>query len=139
MMTNPLDRPSADDPRRLRTLLERAHDLAQQHKVHSVLVGLAGFEGDHDFPDLVDYVVSALRIDDSVLRLTSERAIVLLSDSDASRAGEVMERLMLDYRERFPSLTKPAVALGFFEVLPEQEEVAVKDVLPRIFRPPVSH
>ncbi len=139
MMTNPLDRPSVDDPRRLRSLLERAHELAQHHQVHSVLVGMAGFEGDSDFPDLVDYVVSALRIDDSVLRLTRERAIVLLSDTDATRASEVMERLMQDYRERFPSITDPPVALGFFEVLPEHEEVVVKDVLPQIFRPPVSH
>jgi hypothetical protein len=139
MMTNPHDRPSADDPRRLRTLLERAHELAQDHQVHSVLVGLAGFEGDQDFPDLVDYVVSALRIDDAVLRLTRERAIVLLSDADAARAREVMGRVVQDYRERFPSLTEPAVSLGFFEVLPEHEEIAVKDVLPHIFRPPVSH
>jgi len=100
---------------------------------------MSGFEGDRDFPELVDYVVSALRIDDAVLRLTPERAVVLISDADASRASEVMARVMQDYRERFPALTNPPVALGFFEVVPEREEVAVKEVLPKIFRPPVAH
>lgn len=138
-MTNPLDRPSTDDPRRLRLLLERAHELALHHDVRSVVVGLAGFEGDLEFPDLVDYVVSALRIDDAVLRLTRERAVVLLADADEGRAGEVMERVVQDYRERFPSLSHPAVSFGFYPVGPEHEEVAVKDVLPRIFRPPLAH
>ena len=138
-MTNPLDQSGLDDPRRLRVLLERAHELASTHDVRSVIVGLAGFEGDLDFPDLVDYVVSALRIDDAVLRLTRERAVVLLSDADADRAGEVMERVVRDYRERFPSLSNPAVSFGFFEVLPEHEEIQVRDVLPSIFRMPVAH
>ena len=139
MMTNPHARPLADDPRRLRDLLDRAQALASEHDVSSVVVGMAGFEGDQDFPDLVDYVVSALRIDDAIFRLTPERAVVVLADADASRAGEVMERVMQDYRERFPALTRPAVSLGYFEVQPQVEEVAVKDVLPRIFRPPVAH
>ena len=81
MLTNPPTRSLMDDPRRLRDMLDRAHELVSTHDVSSVVVGLAGFEGDQDFPDLVDYVVSALRIDDSVLRLTNERAVVLLADT----------------------------------------------------------
>ena len=89
MLTNPPTRSLMDDPRRLRDMLDRAHELVSTHDVSSVVVGLAGFEGDRDFPDLVDYVVSALRIDDSVLRLTNERAVVLLADTDVGKAGEV--------------------------------------------------
>ena len=45
------------------------------------------------FPELVDYVVSALRIDDAVFRMTRERAVVLLSDADGGRADDVMRRV----------------------------------------------
>ena len=43
-----------DDPRRLRELLERCCDLANQHTLPSVVVGLAGTEGDLLFPELVE-------------------------------------------------------------------------------------
>ena len=45
------------DPRRLRELMERAETLAREHGLRSVVVGLAGFEGDTLFPefDLTDW------------------------------------------------------------------------------------
>jgi hypothetical protein len=125
-----------DDPRRLRDLLGRAQELAAQHDMCSVLVGLSGFEGDVDFPEIVDFIVSALRIDDAVFRMTRERAILLLTDVDESRATEIVSRLLWDYRERFPSLSEPAVGTGFFEVGPRSGPVAVRDVLPQIFASP---
>ena len=123
MMTSPLDRPLTDDPRRLRALLERAYELATQHSLRSVMVGLAGFEGDRVFPELVDYVVSALRIDDAVFRMTRERAVVLLSDADGGRADDVMRRVIEDFRERFPSPERPAISLGFYEIGPTIQAV----------------
>ena len=43
-----------DDPRKLRSLLERASALASEYKVTSVMVGLASERGDLRFPDFID-------------------------------------------------------------------------------------
>ena len=67
-----------DDPRRLREILDRALDLAQRHSLTSVLVGIAGGEDDPLFPEVVAYVESGLRVDDSVFRMTRERVVLLL-------------------------------------------------------------
>ena len=56
-----------DDPRKLRELLDKAASLASDHALTSVVVGLGGREGDLMFPELVDFVESALRVDDGVL------------------------------------------------------------------------
>jgi hypothetical protein len=129
-----------DDPRELGRLLGKAAELARAHALRSVVVGLAGFEGDLEFPEIVDYVESALRVDDSLFRMTRERAVVLLTDVDRSRALEIMERLLSEFRERFPSTTEPAVALGYYEVAPGGVPASAKRVLPRIFASsPESH
>jgi hypothetical protein len=122
-----------DDPRELRHLLDRATDLARAHSLRSVVVGLAGFEGDLEFPEVVDYVESALRMDDALFRMTRERAVVLLTDVDRKKALEIMERLLVEFRERFPSLTEPTIALGYYEVEPGGVPASAKRVLPRIF------
>ncbi|HEY5657805.1 MAG TPA: hypothetical protein VIY27_08435 [Myxococcota bacterium] len=126
-------RSSYDDPRELRNLLDKASQLARVHELRSVVVGLAGFEGDLEFPEVVDYVESALRMDDSLFRMTRERAVVLLTDVDRKRALEIMERLLHEFRERFPSLTEPTVALGYYEVAPGDVPAIAKVVLPHIF------
>ena len=74
MPQTPEGRTSYDDPRRLREILTRASDLASEHELTCVLVGLAGFEGDLLFPEVLNFVESALRVDDSVFRMTRERA-----------------------------------------------------------------
>lgn len=140
MLSNPLDRNQNDDPRLLRQLLGRAHDLASRHALRSVVVGLAGFEGDPEYPEIVDYLVSSLRVDDGVYRMTRERTLLLLTDVDGSRAREIIDRVILDYRESFPSTADPAIAIGYYEVVPGIDDVTVKHVLPTIFAdPPRAH
>jgi hypothetical protein len=140
MVAIPLDRFRADDPLRLRDLLERARKLAGQHALYSVLVGMAGFEGDPVFPEVVQFVESALRVDDGVFRMTRDRVVLLLADVDLAKARAVMERLIEDYREHFPTTTSPTVGLGYFEVTPDRNELSVKQVLPAIFaESPVAH
>jgi len=134
------NRSSYDDPRRLRDLLGKASELANRHALRSVVVGMAGFEGDLEFPDIVAYVQSALRVDDALFRMTRERAVVLLTDADEARAAEIMERLLSDYREHFPSATAPAVALGYHEIEPGSADTSAKSVLLSIFAgPPQTH
>jgi Diguanylate cyclase, GGDEF domain len=130
----------ARDPRRLRELMERAEKLARDHGLRSVVVGLAGFEGDALFPEIVDYIESALRVDDSVFRLTRERVVLLLTDVDVEKASGIVHRLLGEFRENFPSANEPTVGLGFFEVGPGVADVSVKSVLPNLFAtPPKSH
>ena len=124
-----------DDPRRLRELLERSCDLANQHILPSVVVGVAGAEGELLFPELIDYIESALRVEDAVFRMTRERAVLFVADVDRVRALEIVERLLSDFHERFPSARAPVVSLGFFEVAPGGERPALKDVLPAVFDP----
>jgi hypothetical protein len=126
-------RPSYDDPRELRNLLDKASELARAHALSSVVVGLAAFEGDLEFPEIVDYLESALRMDDLLFRMTRERAVVLLTDVDRGRALEIMNRLLTEFRERFASLAEPTVTLGYYEIAPGGVPASAKRVLPRIF------
>ena len=130
----------ARDPRRLRELMERAETLAREHGLRSVVVGLAGFEGDTLFPEIVDYIESALRVDDSVFRLTRERVVLLLTDVDVEKASGILHRLLDEFHENFPSASAPAVGLGYFLVAPGVADVSVKTVLPNLFAtPPKAH
>jgi len=130
----------ARDPRRLRELMERAELLAREHGLRSVVVGLAGFEGDSLFPEIVDYIESALRVDDSVFRLTRERVVLLLTDVDTEKASGILQRLLGEFRENFPSPSAPAIGLGFFQVAPGVADVSVKSILPNLFAtPPKAH
>ena len=133
-------RSAYDDPRRLRELLTRARDLASEHRLTSVLVGLAGFEGDLLFPEVLNFVESALRVDDSIFRMTRERAILLLTDVDTAHAKEIVERILENFREHFPAATEPSVACGYFEISHETPQLAAKDVLLKLFAaPPPAH
>jgi hypothetical protein len=124
-----------DDPRKLREMLEKAADLAYEHALHSTVVGLAADEGDLLFPELVDYVESALRMDDSIFRMTRERAVLLLADVGLVGAREIVERLLSGFRDRFARVQEPDVRFSFFEVQPDGGEVSVKRVLPALFAP----
>ena len=121
------------DPLRLRELLGRAESLASQHALCSVVVGMAGPEGDLVFPEVVDYVESALRVDDAIFRMTRERAVLVLADVDRQRAEEIVRRLLSGFSEQYAQSSEPEIHLGYFEVTPQHKHLTVKEVLPTVF------
>jgi hypothetical protein len=123
---------SKQDPRRLRGMMERASELARVHQVTSVFVGIAGREGDLLVPEFIEFVESALRMEDAIFRLIRERAVVLLTDADRSRAVEIFERLRDDFAARFGTSSELEVQLGFYQV---DGHATAKMVLPAIFTP----
>ena len=133
-----LNQTQNDDPRKLRGLVEKVVALAADHRLTSVLVGLSGEEGDLVFPELVDFVGSTLRVDDSIFRMTRTRVVFLLADADRNRAKEIMERVMRDFDEQFATVESPEVGLSYFEVAPGTEDVTVKAILPALFAPPLE-
>jgi hypothetical protein len=134
-----IDGSRIDDPRKLRDLLGKAASLASDYTLHSVVVGIAGREGDLLFPEIIDFFESMLRVDDSIFRMTRERAVLLLADVDRARAEEIVERLMNGFRERFATAVDPEISLGFFEVTPDERDVTVKHVLLALFTAPNAH
>jgi hypothetical protein len=124
---------SKHDPRRLRGMMERASDLARGHQVTSVFVGIAGREGDLLAPEFIDFVESALRMEDAIFRLIRERAVVLLTDADRSQAEEILGRLRDDFLARFGPSMEFEVALGYFQVDGHGGHATAKVVLPAIF------
>ncbi len=128
-----------DDPRRLREMLGKAVDLASDHALHCVVVGLAGREGDLLFPEVIDFVESALRVDDAIFRMTRERVVLFLADVDRERAGEIIDRLLHGFRERFAPTVDASVDLGYFEISPGATGVTIKDVLPAVFTAEPRH
>ena len=127
------DRSRNDDPRKLREMLGRVAGLASDQRLTSVLVGMAGPDGDLLFPEVIDFVESALRVDDSIVRMTRDRSVLFLTDVDRGQAEEIMTRLLSSFSERFASTEPPPVALGYFEVTPGSAELSVKAVLPTLF------
>jgi len=125
--------PGFEDPLRLRELLARAASFSCDHSLQSTVVGIAGPEGSELFPELVDYIEAGLRVEDTVLRLTRDRAILFLADTDAERAHRITRRLLDEFQDRFPTVRGPEVAAGYFEVKPGTRELTVKEVLPSIF------
>lgn len=123
-----------EDPRRLRELLDRACELAVDHELGSVVVGMAGREGDLLFPDLLAYVQSALRVEDGVYRLTRERAVLFLADVCRAQVESIFARLRGEFAERFPSSKPPDVTFGFYELAAGCEPVTLKQVLPSLFQ-----
>jgi hypothetical protein len=121
------------DPRRLRGMMDRASDLARSHQVTSVFVGIAGREGDSLAPEFIDFVESALRMEDALFRLIRERAVVLLADVDRGQAEEILERLRDDFSARFAPAAAFEVELGFFQVDGHGGHATAKVVLPAIF------
>jgi hypothetical protein len=129
-----------DDPRKLREIVQKAASLANDYELSSVMVGVSGAEGDRLFPEMIDYVGSALRMDDAIVRLTRDRAVFLLADADRQRAEEIIERLLNGFRETFTPATDQLVALQYFEVTPGNGSLTVRDVLPALFaEAPVAH
>jgi len=123
----------SDDPRKLRSLVERASQLALQHQVASVLVGLIAPRGDRRFPDFVDFLESALRVEDNLFRMTRERTVLQLSDVDLATATATLARVHSRFQDEFPTSAELAYQSFFVEVLPGRGEITVKDVLPQLF------
>jgi hypothetical protein len=133
-MTLFVRRPLAhDDPRRLRELLDRCVSLAAEHTVPSVVVGLAGHEGDSLFPEWIDFLTSALRVEDAVFRLTRERAVLFLADVDQGQVETILARLRSEFESRFAAVRPPAVSVGYYQIPPGSEPLALKEVLPAVF------
>jgi hypothetical protein len=124
-----------DDPRQIREHLLRSCDLATSHGLPSVVVGLAGPEGDLGVPEFLTFVQSALRVEDAIFRLTRERAVLFLADVNRDQAAEIVQRLASDFAGRFPAVAEPDLVVGTFEVQPGQRTLLVKDVLPAVFPP----
>ncbi len=137
-MAMPLNDPKNDDPRKLRALLDKVVSLADEHRLSSVLVGLSGPEGDLVFPEVVDFVGSALRIDDAIFRMTRNRAVLFLADADRERAEEIMLRLIESFQQQFATAEDPPVGISYFEVAPGMQGVTLKNVLPRLFGVPAD-
>jgi hypothetical protein len=135
MAAMPLNEPQSDDPRKLRALLDKVVNLADDHRLTSVLVGMAGPDGDLIFPEVVDFVGSALRIDDAIFRMTRNRAVLFLADADRARAEEIMARVIDAFAEQFAIAEDPPVGISYFEVAPGMRDVTLKTILPRLFAP----
>jgi hypothetical protein len=133
MMAMPLNEPRNDDPRKLRALLDKVVNLADDHSLTSVVVGMTGSEGDLIFPEMVDFVGSALRIDDAIFRMTRDRAVLFLADADRERAQEIVERVMEAFAEQFATSESPNVGISYFEVAPGKEDLTLKNILPLLF------
>jgi hypothetical protein len=133
-----LDPSQNDDPRKLRGLLDKVVTLAVDHRLTSVLVGMSSAEGDLVFPELVDFIGSTLRVDDSIFRMTRTRVVFFLADADRGRAEEIMARVIRDFNAQFATLESPAVKLSYFEVAPGNEDVTLKAILPALFAPPLD-
>ena len=128
-----------DDPRKLRSLVERASSLANSHEVGSVMVGLVAPRGDLRFPDFVDFLQSALRVEDGVFRMTRERTVLHLADVDETTARATIDRLLARFHDEFPNATDAEFDSYYVAIAPRSGETTVKDVLPQLFgAPPVG-
>ena len=122
-----------DDPRKLSAMIARVSELAESHSVRSVVVGVAAEEGDLLFPDYLAYLESALRVEDQIFRMTRERAVLYLSDVDATCAAEVLVRTFADFCDEFPTADAPEFEQRMLEVTPGLGPISVKEVLTSVF------
>jgi hypothetical protein len=122
-----------DDPRKLRELIDRVEMLANDHALASVIVGMTGDPSDLDFPEVVEFVESELRVEDAIFRMTRERVVLFVADVDRPGAEEIMERILIGYQERSSTVHPPRVGLRYFEVKPRVMGLTVKRVLPSLF------
>ena len=139
MVANPMTAQTNDDPRRLRSLLDRAADLAREHAVPSVMLGLTARTGDLQFPEFVDFLQSALRVEDAIFRMTRERAVIHLADLDIDGGREVFERLVADFADEFPQSQTPEFEVRYYEVRPGMSDLRVRDLLTELFAPQTLH
>ncbi len=130
---------TVDDPRKLSALILRIADLAQSHSVGSAVIGISAPQGDLMFPELVDFLRSALRVEDGIFHMTRERAIVHLADLDLHGGEAVFSRILDDFVEEFPAAKEPAFVINYLQVNPGIENLSTRDVLTEIFPPRLLH
>jgi len=133
MVQAQMTRKTNDDPRKLTQMIARVSELAEAHSVGSVVVGVAAREGDLLFPDYLAYLESALRVEDQIFRMTRERAVLYLSDVDATRAAEVLVRIFGEFCDEFPSTEAPEFEQRMLEIKPGLGPLTVKEVLTAVF------
>ncbi len=139
MIEEPTSKPSVDDPRKLSSLLARVAELSHGHNVGSVIVGLAAPMGDRLFPEFVEFLSSALRVEDGIYRMTRERAVVHLADLDLDSGQSVLMRLMEEFIEEFPMAKDPAIEMNYFLVPPGCENLENRILLKEIFPERMLH
>ena len=128
-----------DDPRKLVSLLARVAELSRVHSVGSVMVGLSAPAGDRLFPEFVEFLRSALRVEDGIFRMTRERAVVHLADIDLDDGRTVTARLLEDFLDEFPTAKNPCFEMNFFLVPPGCDEIENKVLLQQIFPSRMLH
>lgn len=133
MVQAQMNRETNDDPRKLTQMIARVSELAEAHAVRSVVVGVAAEEGDLLFPDYLAYLESALRVEDQIFRMTRERAVLYLSDVDATGAAEVLVRIFGEFCNEFPTADALEYDQRMIEVTPGAGALSVKDVLTSVF------
>ena len=133
MVEAQMTRQQNDDPRKLSAMIARVSELAESHAVSSVVVGVAAEEGDLLFPDYLAYLESALRVEDQIFRMTRERAVLYLSDVNATGAAEVLVRIFSEFCDEFPTSDPPEFAQRMLEIQPGVGELSVKEVLTSVF------
>jgi len=133
MVEAQMTRQQNDDPRKLSAMIARVSELAESHAVSSVVVGVAAEEGDLLFPDYLAYLESALRVEDQIFRMTRERAVLYLSDVDATGAAEVLVRIFSEFCDEFPTSDPPEFVQRMLEIQPGVGELSVKEVLTSVF------
>jgi GGDEF domain-containing protein len=139
MIEESMSTTSIDDPRKLSALLARVADLAHTHHVGSVIIGISAQSGDLMFPEFVEFLRSALRVEDAIFRMTRERAIIHLADLELVGGKSVFGRLLDDFLEEFPATKEPDFKITFFEVSAGVEKLKNKDVLTEIFPQRLLH
>ena len=122
-----------DDPRKLTAMISRVSDLAEDHAVSSVMVGIAAPEGDLLFPEYLAYLESTLRVEDQIYRMTRERAVLYLADADATCAAEVLVRVFSEFCAEFSTAEMPDYEQRMLEVRPGLGPLSVKEVLTSLF------
>ena len=127
------------DPRRLRSLMDRAFLLMREHQVGSVFIGIAGPEGDLLVPEFIAFLESALRVEDGVFVLTRERAVLLLTDVDLERAQQSSRASATDFGTRFPTAGDLPVSIRFHAVKSGGKQPTAKAILPKLFTARVHH
>ena len=128
-----------DDPRKLTALMARVADMAENHLVGSVVLGLVAEEGDPAFPEFTDFLQAALRVEDGIFRMTRERVLLHLADLDVQQARVVFGRILDDFHDEFPTMSEPEFDVHYFEVKAGTKELRSKDVLTEIFPPRLLH
>ncbi len=139
MIEDSMSKPVVDDPRKLSALLARVADLAQCHNVGSVVVGMAAEQGNRLFPEFVEFLCSALRVEDCIYRMTRERAVLHLADLDLDGGQAVLSRLMDEFVEEFPMSKEPHFEIRMVRVEPGCEKLEHKEILQEIFPSRMLH